>query len=230
MEAWPMKRQSLHFALLAGLLLPVLAFSFGGWAVVTVDELPEYVVTGKPVDLPFSVRQHGVTLLSGLSPTVTMKSGEAETTLWTRALDSKGHYVAQVTAPRAGDWTIRIQSGFGPSEITLLPVLAIGPSAPAPKPLAEPERGHHLFVAKGCVTCHMRDALGTSGMKLGPDLTGKRYVADYVAKFLADPESSPLSRTNTTTLKMPKLDLKEKEIAALVAFLNSEGQISSARW
>jgi mono/diheme cytochrome c family protein len=222
-----MKNRPLKLALLGALVLPVAAFTYGGWAVITVDDLPEYVVAGKPVDLSFAVRQHGKDLLPGLSPKVTLKSGGTETSVNAKAAGERGHYVASVTAPRAGDWAVTIESGFRESRLTLLPVRAIAANAPAPRPLAESVRGHHLFIAKGCNTCHMRNEIGTEGGKIGPDLTGKRYVADYVAKFLADPESSPLSRTNTSSnARMPKLDLKEREIGALVAFLNSEERVS----
>lgn len=213
---------------LAALLVPVAAFTFGGWAVVTVDDLPDYVVAGKPVDLAFTVRQHGMTLLGDLSPKVTLKSGSTESTVAAHSAGMKGRYVAAVTAPSAGEWSVRIQSGFGPSENTLLPVRAIAAGAQPPRPLADIDRGHRLFFAKGCVTCHVRGSEGTDGIKVGPDLTGRKYPPDYVAKFLDDPDKSPLSRQATTNnWRMPKLELREREIASLVAFLNSEGQVSS---
>src|SRR5439155_19824703 len=42
----------------------------GGWAIVTLDDFPEYAVAGKPLNLTFAVRQHGMTLLPGLHPTL----------------------------------------------------------------------------------------------------------------------------------------------------------------
>ena len=212
--------------LFLALLAPLAAFAFGGWVVVTVDDLPEYLVAGKAVELPLSVRQHGVTLLPGLTPMVTLKSGFSETTVRARATGEGGHYVATVTAPRAGDWTMRIHSGFGKSENTLLPIHVVAAGAAAPLALADADRGHQLFFAKGCVTCHVRGSEGGE-IKVGPDLTGRRYPPDYVAKFLADPESSPLSKATNNGNRMPKLDLKQREIASLVAFLNSEGKLST---
>ena len=70
-----MSKRPLTLALLGLMLVPVLAFRFGGWAVVTVDDLPEYLVAGKPVTLSFVVRQHGVTPLDGLKPRITMRNG-----------------------------------------------------------------------------------------------------------------------------------------------------------
>src|SRR5262249_22564453 len=62
---------------LVRLMLPVLALFIlvtsgfaGGWAVVTLNDFPDYAVAGKPLNIIFAVRQHGQTLLSGLQPTV----------------------------------------------------------------------------------------------------------------------------------------------------------------
>jgi mono/diheme cytochrome c family protein len=225
-DASPIAAPSLRLTLLGVLLVPALAFAFGGWAVVTVDDLPDYFVAGKATDLSFAVRQHGMSPLANLSPRVLMKSGDTEIIAEARPGTAKGHYVASLTPPRAADWSVRILSGFGPSENTLLPIRAIAAGAQPPSALAGADRGHRLFFAKGCVTCHVRGSEGMEGIKAGPDLTGRKYPPDYVAAFLADPEKSPLSRQTTGFVKMPKLDLKDREIASLVAFLNSEGQLS----
>ena len=73
-----MTKRSRHLMLLGVAVLPVAAFSFGGWAVVTVDDLPDSIVAGKPVSLSFAVRQHGRTLLPNLSPQVTAKAKGSE--------------------------------------------------------------------------------------------------------------------------------------------------------
>jgi mono/diheme cytochrome c family protein len=220
-----MKKRTLHAALFGILLVPALAFTFGGWAVVTVDDLPDYVVAGKPMEIGLVVRQHGVTLASGLSPRVTMKTSDAQVSAIARPVGEKGHYVASLTVPSAGDYKMHIESGFAPSQGTLVPIRAIAAGAQPPRPLADADRGHRLFFAKGCVTCHVRGSEGTDGIKAGPDLTGRRYPPDYVAKFLADPEKSPLSKATTSYTRMPKLDMKDREIASLVAFINSEGPV-----
>ena len=54
----------------AVLIAPALLAMRGGWAVVTVEDLPDYAVAGRAIPLNFTVRQHGVTLLSGLKPTI----------------------------------------------------------------------------------------------------------------------------------------------------------------
>jgi mono/diheme cytochrome c family protein len=210
---------------LAGLaLLPAIAHYAGGWAVITVDDVPDYVVAKEPVRLSYTVRQHGVTLLDGLTTgQVTARSGDLEVRAAPTSLGEKGRYAATLTLPRTGDWTITIQSGFMNSRTTLLPLTAVATrTAPLPR-LAEAERGRRLFVAKGCVTCHVRGELGGE-MNVGPALTGRRYPADYLAKFLADPPIA--SPRQAGSLGMPNLQLKQPEIAALVAFINTEGRVS----
>ena len=215
----PMKAATLGVAL----LVPLLAFRFGGWAVITVDALPSHLVAGTPTPLGFIVRQHGVTPLSMLHPTVIMTSGRSEITVPATPGRLPGQYAATLTAPTAGEWTIRIISGFMNAENTLLPISAVPVGTLAPRALADADIGHHLFVAKGCVTCHMR---GEDGGKIGPDLTVRRYTPAVVSSFLVDPESSPLSRTGIPNgVRMPNLGLSPREIGLLVAYLNSESVV-----
>ena len=82
-----------------------------------------------------------------------------------------------------------------------------------------------LYVAKGCVGCHVHGAVtGYVPMNVGPNLTPKRYQADYLAKLLVDPS---IARTPGQQNQMPKLGLKPAEITALVAFINADRQVSS---
>src|SRR2546421_9316715 len=48
--------------------------------VCSSDLLPDYVIFGQPVTLTFTVRQHGVTRLSGLKPSIEARSGDVTTT------------------------------------------------------------------------------------------------------------------------------------------------------
>ena len=219
-----MKSRTLRLTLLCAALLPVAAFTMGGWAVVTVDDLPDYLVAGKPNDLAFVVRQHGVTMLRDLQPTVTLTSGSTTATARAREINSGGHYLASITPPRAGQWTMRIQSGFGNSANTLLPIEAIPANTQRPHSfLATADRGHQLFFAKGCVSCHVRGEDGLSGMKYAPNLTGRSFPAEPLSKFLADPTANRLSATASQD-RMPNLQLKADEISALVMFLNSDAK------
>jgi mono/diheme cytochrome c family protein len=222
-----MTKRSLHVALLCVAVVPVVAFTVGGWAVITVDDLPDYMVAGAPVNLSFAVRQHGVTLLSSLTPRVTATSGSSEIDV-PAAATAGGRYTAKLTLPRAGDWTIKVHSGFMNAAVALVPLKVVEPGPQAPRPLRDAERGLRLFVAKGCVTCHTLEETSAWGSpNMGPVLTGRRYVPEVLATFLADPEKSPLARNTQSQLRMPNLGLKQREIAALVAFINSTGQATS---
>ena len=45
--------------MVAAISIPAAAFTFGGWAVTTVEDVPEYAIAGQPFDITYSVRQHG---------------------------------------------------------------------------------------------------------------------------------------------------------------------------
>ena len=215
-----MTKRSLLSMLLV-LAVPAFAFGAGGWAIITVDDLPEYLVAGQPTELSFVVRQHGMTPLDRLSPSIEAKGGG--TTVSVKAMPAKGagRYSALVTVPQAGEWTLTVASGFGQaSQVTLLPVRAI--AAGAAKPAATPDatRGARLFVAKGCVGCHVHGVVDRPTLvKVGPELTQRRYATPYLTKILGDPASMPVTRPG---LRMPNLGLRDDEIRALVAFINSD--------
>jgi mono/diheme cytochrome c family protein len=217
-----MKHRVRRLALFSATCIPLLGFAFGGWAVATIDDVPTHLVAGQKTPISFVVRQHGVTLLSNLSPTVELTSGSTQVTVPATAIAGAGHYSATIVPPSPGMWTLTVHSGWGRSETTLLPLRAIAANAPAPRAMADVERGRQLFYGKGCVSCHVRGVDGDPEMQVGPALTGRRYPPEYVAKFLDDPEASPLSKANPNkNARMPKLGLNEREIAALVVFLNT---------
>jgi len=76
-------------------------------------------------------------------------------------------------------------------------------------------RGRQLFFEKACYGCHRLE--GLSNGTLGPDLTevGKKWRIDYLWGHTVDP------RVYSTTSFMPKFDLADDEIKALVVFLKS---------
>ena len=205
-------------------LATVAAVRFGGWAVVSVDTSPDYFVAGKPLVLDFVVRQHGSEPMGGLKPDISAKSGS--TTINGRAWEtnSEGTYRASITVPRPGDWQITVESGFGPSK-GRFSLRAIDPAQKAPAAFNAAERGKLLFAAKGCVTCHVHRDVGFEPLLKGPpELSDRRFATDYLAKFLADPSIKPAA---SNFGQMPNPHLKQPEIAALVAFINSERPVSS---
>lgn len=216
-----MKRLTLAGAGLALAVMTLGAVRLGGWAVVTVEKIGDYLVVGKPTQLTFAVRQHGVTLMTDLSPTVVAKSGRREVTARAERL-STGGYRAELTVPEPGEWRISINSGFLKSRGELLPTRAIASTESALAPLPDRERGRMLFAAKGCVTCHVHADVDIRGEVAddGPDLSSKRFAAEYLAQFLADPSIKPQDAKSTA--RMPNLALKQADIAYLVAFINAE--------
>src|SRR5438045_3314421 len=117
------------------LALTTVAAVFGGWAVVTVENPPEYLVAGKPVDIDFTVRQHGFTLRSDLKPGIEATSGSRRVIGSAWAIAREGGYRATITVPQPGEWRITINSGWGSSTGMLLPLRAIESSAHRPEPL-----------------------------------------------------------------------------------------------
>jgi cytochrome c2 len=199
--------------LVPGLLLPLLMGHAGGWAVITVDDLPDTVEAGKPVALTYTVRQHGVEPLDRLRGGIEATSGRATARGTVTEGKQRGRYTASLALPTAGEWTVTIKSGFGNSNVTLLPITVVGTGASLTRTVSDSDRGERLFVAKGCVTCHVQ-------IQVGPKLDGKRFDAAYLTGYLANP-TPPLPGKPA----MPNLGLEKREIASLVAYLNSARQV-----
>ena len=191
---------------LAGLI----AAAFGGWATVSVKDVPDYMIAGQPTEFAFRVRQHGTDPLSGLRPTITARAGSLAATAEAKQT-GKGEYAGSLTLTQPGDWTVTIQSGFGRSQITLLPIRVVAAAGRQPVALTEAQRGERLFAAKGCTMCHVE-------IDVGPKLAGRSFDPDYLKRWLADPQAvKPGTR-------MPNQELKPAEISALTAFLNQSAQ------
>jgi len=201
--------------LIAGLV------AMGGWAVVTVKDLPEYFVAGQQYTIEFQVRQHGRTLLSGLRPELVIATPAArEIIIPAVARSAPGTYAVTFTAPAAGAGVVRltIRSGFGNNELRLYPqtVVAAGGSQPA---LSARDRGQLLFVAKGCNTCHSNIDLvnrpdNQAALTVGPELGGRHLAREYVIQKLKNPASQI----------MPDLGLSDAEASAIAAFLSGGGR------
>jgi cytochrome c551/c552 len=208
------------FATIAVAAVCGIAAYYGGWATVTVENLPDQLIAGQPYNMTFSIRQHGDNLLDDLTPRVELSSNGTDLTARAVPTNKSGFYTATLNVPKSGEWAATIQTSFGKSHLKLLPIEAVNAGARKAVSWSQPERGHRLFVAKGCVACHQHAKVDGSGhYKVGPELTDKRFAGDYLAKFLADPSIKP--RTPNTP-RMPDLDLDASEIAALVAFINTD--------
>jgi cytochrome c2 len=214
-----MTKRAKHLALIGLLVVPIAAFRFGGWAIVTVHDVPEYAVAGTPVEFVYDVRQHGVTLRDDVEGSIEATLAGAKVGAGATSM-GKGRYRATLTFPRAGTWKVRISSGWGPIGGEMEPLTVIAKGAATPAPMSPYNRGKQLFVAKGCVTCHSHQLTADyTHANVGPDLSEPKFMSAYLTKFLADPSI----KTNwANSNRMPDLGLKPAEITALVAFLNRE--------
>ena len=235
--------RKLALGAVAVLLFATVAWtSYGGWAVVKVAKIPDAWIVGKPLQLQWQVRQHGVAPAQGLRPTLEARSGSrvVQGTAAPFAEDGETGYRGRITFPEPGDWQVTIHTGWGDLKTVLVPWRVVDSVTPvrgtveehlASRGIArfsEVERGRRLFVSQGCVTCHVhRDVplrageVPMNGMltRFGPELSDRRFPAEYLASFLKDPSIKPPTAPGKS---MPNLALREKEILPLIAFLNAE--------
>jgi hypothetical protein len=129
----------------AGLVLLLSLFtatpSFaGGWAVITLDELPANVVAGEPLTIGFTVRQHGRTPMTGLAPTITATLYKDEQFVVHATPEGEpGHYTATLTFPQEGEWSWSIQAFTMDQPMPVLTVAAaVAAKTDVPAPAARP--------------------------------------------------------------------------------------------
>jgi len=221
------------------LLASTAAYSaYGGWAVVKVNKIPDAWVVGKPLILSWEVRQHGIRRMGAednMIPTLEARSGSRVVSGTAAAYSEEGWkgFRGTIVFPATGDWQVTINSGFGGARAVLVPWRVVDSvrtirgtveehlaTLGIPR-FSEVERGRRLFAAQGCVTCHVHRAVEITGQMsaVGPELTDRRLPAEYLARFLANPSIKP---ETPGKMRMPNLDLREKEITPLVAFLTAE--------
>lgn len=119
-------------AAIAALIMVTPVFA-GGWAVVTLDELPGQVIAGQPIQTGFTVRQHGRTLRDDLVPIIRLERADKKDsfTVTAKRQGASGHYVATLTFPSAGTWDWKIdieQFGMITQPMPQLSVLAAAPA------------------------------------------------------------------------------------------------------
>jgi cytochrome c2 len=216
-----MFKRSVFVSLVLVLLLVNVALSpaprpalAGGWAVVTLDALPERIIAGEPVMVGFIVRQHGVSVLEGLTPRITLTHLTSTDPFEVAAAeDTPGHYTVDLLFPEAGTWAWTINA-FGPEQS--MPVLEILPARSVEDEIAY---GTALFVAKGCAVCHSHSRAPVdpfSTINSGPDLSAYAGDPDFLRSWLHDPAAVE------PDTYMPNLGLDAAEIEALIAFLLAE--------
>jgi mono/diheme cytochrome c family protein len=228
---------------------PVIA---GGWAVVTLKNLPTEVRVGEPVEIAFQVMQHGAhpfAIPPGEGKVVARHRASGESLEFPiQSTSFVGHYTTALTFPQAGEWSWEIQAGwFHPAAMPDLTVS--GPVASAP-PTVAGEWWQVLFIQLSSFLQPQVQAAPAAPAATIPDPVayGKALFqakgcvtchlhADVPTTFSV--EAGP-DLTNylvipeyvETRLKdpkavnpasqMPQLPLTEAEIDALIAFLSAE--------
>jgi hypothetical protein len=107
--------------------------SAGGWTNVTLDFLPTNLQAGQHLSLGFMVRQHGVTPISNVTPTLKARNAATGETLSAVAHQegSVGHFVVDVTFPSAGSWQWSVTPApFPEVELGGVSILPAGVAAP----------------------------------------------------------------------------------------------------
>jgi mono/diheme cytochrome c family protein len=223
-------RNTLGMFALGLVVMAPLPAAFGGWAVITVHDLPEYLEAGKPTTLEFTLRQHGWTPMNDRSPTVTLRKAGAGwfakgATFTAARARGEGAYAAVVTAPDTGMVELTVDSDWGSSRVTLLPMPVVA-SGRQPAPLADADLGRALFVAEGCVTCHVKNddqrLAERKSLNVGPELTGRQFPLEWITQKLTDPASLRVGTGQTA--QMPNLSLSPRQIAALASYVNGAKQ------
>lgn len=123
-------------AALAALMLASTALA-GGWAEVTVPNLPTDPPAGEETTIELNVLQHGVTPVSWPRITViaTNVATEEVTAAQAKASGPEGHYTAKITFPSEGEWTISFVSPElqmdGTATLSVSPPIVTAPAATA---------------------------------------------------------------------------------------------------
>jgi hypothetical protein len=106
-----MRRIALLLVLFA--FIPAGVARAGGWATVELGEAPSGIVAGTPWRMELIVKQHGITPMEGVHPSVRIISSTGVVRTFTaRPTGRVGVYVADVTFPSAGTWRARLFDGF----------------------------------------------------------------------------------------------------------------------
>src|SRR5437764_542606 len=107
--------------------------TMGGWAVVTVKDLPEYVVAGQRYTLEFQVRQHGRTLMNNVQPQLLVATSQQSTNAATLAptRSDDGTYRVTFAAPQTDRVYLTVVSGCGGRSLGLTALDSSGLEAAA---------------------------------------------------------------------------------------------------
>ncbi len=168
--------RSLAIALML-LLMTAITATAGGWAVITLDELPGQIVAGQSFTIGFTVRQHGRTLRDDLVPLLRFDRSDAKDsfTVTAKREGGSGRYVASVTLPGDGQWNWKVDIepfGMVTQDMSPLTVVAAAPAAPVSAP------------APASATTTVPVAPATSAMPLAAGVAGVIVAIGALAFWL----------------------------------------------
>lgn len=101
--------------------------SAGGWAVTTLDQVPEEPRAGETYQIGYTIRQHGETPV-GIemiqTTEIKIQGGDGSThTFPGHPEGTVGHYVAEVNFPVSDEWTWSVNQGiFGDQDLGTIAV------------------------------------------------------------------------------------------------------------
>ena len=132
-------RRLIPLVLVLSAALPATALA-GGWATVEVQKQPAGLGPGDPWRAELLVKQHGITPLDGLEPSVMITNEAGDTRVFVAKPAGKpGTYTVVVRYPSAGTWKTRIFDGFTDATPHRLPEYVVGGTgATTPEPLPAP--------------------------------------------------------------------------------------------
>ena len=125
--------------LVLAVFVPAGVAQAGGWASVELGEAPSGLAAGKPWRVELIVKQHGITPMEGVTPSITIvNAAGAERRFAARPTGEIGHYVADVKFPSGGEYSARISDGFTDAVPHRISHLSVGG---LPRPLRTARRG-----------------------------------------------------------------------------------------
>jgi hypothetical protein len=142
-----MRRIALLVTLLV--LAPAGVAQAGGWATVELGAAPAGLQTGKPWHVELIVKQHGITPMADVTPSITIENGSTSRTFPAHATSRVGVYAADVTFPSAGDWRARISDGFTDAVPHRVDGLSVSAGTASSTSTAVPHRVDGLSVSAG---------------------------------------------------------------------------------
>lgn len=100
------------FLVMIGLLATSGSARAGGWATLTVSELPAVVVAERPFTIEFTLRQHGQTAVTGFEATIlaTHTASGEQLSFASEANPLAENYTVTLTLPQSGEWQWEISS------------------------------------------------------------------------------------------------------------------------